>query len=204
MPTRVINDSNNNDGELRTVRIDTTDLPLQGADITPIDLTPPSADDKTELVRPPSGRGGMRDDGDATVLVRRPKKDGGAPVEDPVEELSPETWCVGWLVAISGPHCGASFPLRLGMNHIGRGETNNVCIPMDAGISRKPQVVVTYDKRRNQFFIAPGAECSQTSELNDSLLLAAAPLESGAVIRLSDDTQVRFVAFCDSQFHWDY
>ena len=208
MATRVINDSNNSNnggnGNFKTVRINTTDLSLEsggGDDIRTVDI--PTGDTKTVRVAPPDGS--PLNTGDKTVLVKRPRQNAATDDKQPEPlETTPDSWCVGWLVAISGPYCGVSFPLRVGMNHIGRNEANDVCLAEDGGISRDAQIVVTYDKRGNRFYVAPGTHCSQTSEMNDAILLAPTPLESGAIIRLSDETQVRFVAFCDSQYHWEY
>lgn len=203
MPTNVISD---NDDELKTIRIDTSEIDL-GAPTnvgSSVRQFVDTDDDSPTVVVRPQGRD--LDNDDKTILVRRPTRTPEAPAASPTEEKedSPECWCVGWLVAVSGPMKGRAFQLRLGMNHVGRAASNNICLADDASISREAQVIVTYDRRRNQFFVAPGTSCSQTSDLNDDILLAPSPLASGDVIKLSDETKVRFIAFCDSQFHWDY
>lgn len=208
MATRMIP---HDDDNLRTVRIDTTDLPLSGRTehFSPVREVNVGMDDMPTVVVRRSEAPEPEDPGDKTVLVRRPAPAPAAPapVAAPVAEPqgdSPESWCVGWLVAVSGPMKGRAFQLRLGMNHIGRGAGNTICLAEDNGISRDAQAVVTYDRRRNQFFASPGMNCSQTSELNGGLLLAPSALSSGDTLQLSDDTTLRFVAFCDAQFHWDY
>lgn len=203
MPTNVISD---NDDELKTIRIDTSEIDL-GAPTnvgSSVRQFVDTDDDSPTVVVRPQGRD--IDNEDKTILVRRPSRTSEASTAATAEkeEDSPESWCVGWLVAVSGPMKGRAFQLRLGMNHVGRTPVNNICLADDAGISREAQVIVTYDRRRNQFFVAPGMSCSQTSELNDNILLTPSPLASGDVIQLSDDTKIRFIAFCDSQFHWDY
>lgn len=206
MATNVLPD---NDDDLKTVRIPTTDLDLgtgteSFGDVRPI--SDPGDDAPTVVVRGPDR---VQNDDEKTVLIRRtprtsaPEAPAAAPPAEEKED-SPECWCVGWLVAITGPMKGRAFQLRLGMNHVGRSANNNICLEEDEGISRDAQIIVTYDRRRNQFFVAPGMSCSQTSELNDNILLSPSPLATGDIVQLSDDTKVRFTAFCDSQFHWEY
>lgn len=193
-----------NDDELKTVRIPTTDLPLETPTdniraVRPVDMS--NDDAPTVVVRGPN-----RADDDKTILIRRSTSPGNGenPAQEAAKEDSPECWCVGWLVAVTGPMKGRAYQLRIGINHVGRSEENNVCLADDGGISRDAQVIIAYDRKRNQFHVAPGMSCSQTSELNDNILLTPSPLSTGDVIQLSDDTKVRFMAFCDSQFHWEY
>jgi len=111
-------------------------------------------------------------------------------------------WVVGWLVAVSGPMKGKSFPLGPGQNQVGREASNRVCLPEDPGISRRGHVVITYDPRRNRFSARPGTEGSGIADLNDELLEIPTTLAHGDKLRLSEETTLRFIPFCDADFSW--
>ncbi|MEG0587679.1 MAG: FHA domain-containing protein, partial [Akkermansia sp.] len=109
---------------------------------------------------------------------------------------------VGWIVAITGPMKGSSFSLGVGQNQIGRDQGNRVCLSLDPGVSRKGHIVITYDPRRTRFSARPGADGSGITDLNDELLELPTPLKLGDTLKLSDDTTLRFIPFCDNDFSW--
>jgi hypothetical protein len=142
---------------------------------------PPPADDKTVLVRPSSARSGS---------VATPTGDFSGPV-------------VGWLVVVEGPGKGLSHQLGYGMNPIGRGTENRVCLPYgDNQISRTKHATLTYDPRGRKFFIQHG-ESTNLTYLGDMPVLAPMEVPSGALIRIGDTTVLKFIPLCGDDFNWD-
>ena len=110
-------------------------------------------------------------------------------------------YCVGWLLAISGPMVGNSFPLRAGRNSVGRDKKNAISLATDDAISRDAQVYVIYDSENNEYAIAPG-NGSAISRVNNKRLDISVDLCHGDIITLSKKTQLRFIPACDEQFQW--
>ena len=118
-----------------------------------------------------------------------------------LDDSSSVSYCVGWLLVISGPMVGNSFPLRLGRNSVGRGAGNAVRLLNDDAISREAQVYVIYDGDNNEYAIAPGGG-SAISRVNGKRLDTSADLKLGDVIALSKKTSLRFIPACDESFQW--
>ncbi len=97
---------------------------------------------------------------------------------------------------------GMSFSLGVGQNKIGRDASNRICLKDDNGISRNGHLVITYDPRRNRFSARPGSEGSGITDLNDELLEMPSALKRGDILRLTDDTSLRFIPMCDEEFTW--
>lgn len=119
-----------------------------------------------------------------------------------VSDSSAGTYCVGWLLVISGPMKGNSYNLNLGRNSVGRDANNAVRLLSDESISREAQVYVIYDADNNEYAITPGGG-SAISRLNGQRLDTSAALKHGDIITLSKKTNLRFIPACDEQFHWD-
>ena len=114
-------------------------------------------------------------------------------------------WPQGWLVVIEGPMKGKTFPILYGYNHIGRADSNRICLSNDPGIS-SVQCVVHYNSDERKFFIEKSAQASQETRISDGTLVndKLVPLEAGEIIRLSPQTKLRFMPFCGDFFNWDY
>lgn len=139
---------------------------------------------------------------DKTVLVRSSSK-GVTPVGNSSAADETESPVVGWLVIVEGPGRGKSVPLGYGMNQIGRGPDNRVCLPYgDNQISRTKHAVLTYDPRGRKFFIQHG-ESTNLTYLGSVPVLAPTELPSGALIRIGDSTLLKFVPLCGDDFTWD-
>ena len=123
-----------------------------------------------------------------------PATDGGA--------MSQEDFCVGWVVAISGPMKGRSYVLHAGQNHIGRDAGNAVTLPDDPGISRKAHIIITYDHRHNRYRVFLGSEGRGLADVNGEPLEMPRTLEHGDEILLSDATTLRFIPLCSDSFKW--
>lgn len=111
-------------------------------------------------------------------------------------------FCVGWLLCVSGPMKGNSYPLRIGRNSVGRNYKNAVCLANDDSISREAQIYVVYDPEENEYAVTPGSG-SAISRLNKKRLDQAVSLAHGDVITLSSQTSLRFIPACDDTFRWD-
>lgn len=125
------------------------------------------------------------------------------PTGDMKPKLPASKWLVGWLVAISGPMQGTSFPLTIGNNHVGRGKKNSIILAEDPTVSEESQIIVTYVKTRGEFYVLASMQGTQTTLLNDAPLLTPQPLTNRDVITLSDYTKLCFVPFCDREFQWE-
>ena len=112
------------------------------------------------------------------------------------------SYCVGWLLCISGPMKGNSYSLKVGRNSVGRSSTNAVCLPNDDGISRESQVYVVYDDDLNEYTAVPGSG-SAVTRLNSRPLHQYAAISLGDIITLSKQTSLRFVPACDDNFRWN-
>ncbi len=208
-------DSNDKTRKVRRSNLDETRK-------VPIEVIPLREEDdrKTTFVGHPSSPPDTRDNEDGTVLVSRPSSpsdtggNGGGTVR--VAPLFPTTgpiiidepipsesrWDVGWVVAISGPMKGQSFPLKEGQNKIGRGKSNQICLPYDRGISSQQHVIITYDYRHKSFDVRLGTVGSAVADLNGEPLRDSRPLKHGDRILLSDDTTIMFIPLCGEDFSW--
>ncbi|MCY4260518.1 MAG: FHA domain-containing protein [Rhodobacteraceae bacterium] len=108
----------------------------------------------------------------------------------------------GWLVVVKGPGLGQSVPLGAGMNALGRDSDATPPLPFgDMLISGKDHLRILYDDAIRSFFVTPGSG-RNISRVDGALVTQTMPLESHAVIELSKQTHVRFVAFCTNSFDW--
>ena len=109
---------------------------------------------------------------------------------------------VGWFVVVKGPGLGQSVNLGSGMNSVGRDPSERVSMPFgDTLISSKDHVRVIYDDETRAFLIAPGGG-SNVTKVNKQIVASPIALENYALVQLSKQTHVRFVAFCNDQFDW--
>lgn len=108
---------------------------------------------------------------------------------------------VGWLVCVSGVHCGQDFRIKSGRNFVGRSGAMDVCLSGDMGVSRDRHLIVTYDPKGTLFFVQPGDTSSALSYLNDKPLLEATELHQGDRLTVGE-SELMFVPFCGSIFTW--
>ncbi|WP_216825835.1 FHA domain-containing protein [Ruegeria sp. EL01] len=108
----------------------------------------------------------------------------------------------GWLVVVKGPGLGQSVNLGSGMNTLGRDGDERVSMDFgDKLISGKDHLRIIFDDANRVFFTAPGTG-RNISRVNGQIVAATMPLENYALIELSKQTHVRFVAFCNEDFDW--
>lgn len=108
----------------------------------------------------------------------------------------------GWLVVISGPGTGASFPLFTGMTKIGRGLDQT--IPLDFGdmaISRDNHAAIAYDPAEHLFYLGHGGK-SNIVRLNGKPVLTTEQVKDGDEI-LIGETTLRLKTFCGPDFNWE-
>lgn len=118
---------------------------------------------------------------------------------DETDDIGP---VAGWLVVIKGPGLGVSRPIGVGMNAVGRDSEQRVCLDFgDNTISGSDHMRVIYDDEGRSFLIAPGTATNPT-RINGKIVAQTQELKSGAVIAVTKETHVRFIAFCGLEFDW--
>ena len=153
---------------------------------------PAPDDDYTRIVR----RGPRRSDGDASAgaaLQAPALHDRVDPMDDPP---------VGWLVVVDGPGKGSVVTLGIGVNSIGRDQSERVSLDFgDNMISRSEQGTITYDREGRKFYVQPGRGKNLTY-VEDGPVLEARELVPSTQLRMGE-TVLRFVPLCGADFSWD-
>lgn len=112
-----------------------------------------------------------------------------------------KTFPTGWVVIIDGPGRGASFALGSGMNGIGRGEDQSICLDFgDTSISREGHLFIAYDEEEEEFLIGHGGKAN-LARLNGKPLLSTETLSDRDTIKLGGTTCM-FIALCSEDFSW--
>ena len=110
-----------------------------------------------------------------------------------------------WLVVIDGPGKGFSLPVFIGINTIGRGPEQSICLDFgdqqDDKIARDAQAKLTYDVKGNCFYIQHG-ETANLTYLNDEPILEPKKLKAYDRITMGQ-TILMFIPFCGKKFTWD-
>jgi len=106
----------------------------------------------------------------------------------------------GWIVAIEGQKCGIDYRIHSGRNTIGRGKGNDICFDFDQTISKDKCCIVTYDERKNNFFVQVG-EGTNNIYLNDEILLQPTQLKDNDIIEIGQ-TKLVFRSLCNESFNY--
>jgi hypothetical protein len=120
------------------------------------------------------------------------------PMDDPV---------VGWLVIVDGKGKGNSLSLGYGMNSIGSGQSERICLTFgDSSVSRTKHALITYDPRGRRFYAQHGGGKNLTYLVSDPNstpipLLTPVELQGGEQI-IVGETTLRFVPLCGQDFDW--
>lgn len=112
---------------------------------------------------------------------------------------------VGWLVGVKGVYYGKSFPLKSGVNRIGRSSEFEVAMLLDNSVSHEVVVKILYDPKKNTFMALPGE--SALCYINGNCVYEKTDLSGYEKIELGDSEKncFVFVPFCGSNFNWsDY
>lgn len=106
----------------------------------------------------------------------------------------------GWLVCIQGKDMGRDYRIFAGNNFVGRSDKMDICIHGDDTISREKHACISYDDKKNRFYIIPG-DSRGLVYLNDETVFVPHLLAPYDVIELGN-TKLKFVPFCNEKFIW--
>ncbi len=107
---------------------------------------------------------------------------------------------VGWLVCLEGPDRGRDYRLHSEKNFIGRAPTNDVCIASDDAISRDKHATITFEPKKQTFWLVPG-DSSGLVYLNGDVLYTPAQLKERDTLELGK-TKLVLVPFVNEAFRW--
>ena len=107
----------------------------------------------------------------------------------------------GWLVCISGPHFGETFPISAGNNSIGRGPGNKIVLEKDRSISGEKHASIVYEPKQRKFYLQPG-DSSGLTYLNNSFIINTCGLERNAIIEMGISKFI-FIPLCGPDFSWE-
>jgi FHA domain len=162
---------------------------------------------KTTPVRPDDpGRSGPGMGGSTEPLTWGP----GAPAAAPApaggatkrlirEQLGMDP-VVGWLVCLDGPDRGRDYRLHSEKNFIGRAPTMDICISGDEAISREKHATITFEPKKQVFWLIPG-DASGLVYLNGDVVYTPAQLKDRDVVELGK-TKLVLVPFVNENFRW--
>lgn len=107
----------------------------------------------------------------------------------------------GWLVVVKGPGRGSFAPIYVGMNSLGRDQSQRVCLDFgDDSISREEHAYITYDDETRCFYLQHGGK-SNLVRLGSEPVLTPAELKPNDLIRIGRTTLL-FVPCCGPDFSW--
>ena len=107
---------------------------------------------------------------------------------------------VGWLVGIRGLYFGKSFSIRPGRNAIGNSTKSAINLSEDKLVSDEHLAWLTFDPKKNIYYISPG-EGTGLIYVNNEVVLVARLLIPKDRIEIGDGEYI-FVPLCDSNFKW--
>lgn len=108
---------------------------------------------------------------------------------------------VGWIVGVSGVYFGKSFEIHPGRNSIGNGLTCNICLVEDKLIQDDCLTWLTFDPRKNIYYIQP-ADAKGIVYINNQVLLNARLLIDRDRIQMGDGEYI-FIPLCDTKYKWN-
>lgn len=111
---------------------------------------------------------------------------------------------VGWLVCVKGVYFGQAFPLKNGVNKIGRAPEMDVALLRDNSVSRSVAMKLAYDSRANVFHALPG-ESGEMCYVSGNAIYERIQLNGYEEIEFGDMelNKFVFVPLCGSQFRWE-
>lgn len=111
---------------------------------------------------------------------------------------------VGWLVCVKGVYFGQAFPLKSGMNKIGRSQEMDVALLRDNSVSRSVAMKLAYDSRANEFNALPG-ESGEICYVSGNAMYERVKLSGYEEIEFGDTglNKFVFVPLCGAQFRWE-
>jgi hypothetical protein len=113
--------------------------------------------------------------------------------------LQPKRYVVGWLVGLSGPNRGESFPVRIGRNILGRDRRSDIVINDDQASSHHADLVFRPEERR---FILMDHNSTNGTYVNEVEIEPRRDLASKDVVRIGSH-RFLFMPLCHEGFYWD-
>lgn len=107
----------------------------------------------------------------------------------------------GWLVCIQGREKGRDYRIYSGNNFLGRSDVMDICIRGDDTISREKHACVSYDDKKNRFYIYQGDSRGLVYVNNEAVFIPQL-LNPYDVIEVGK-TKLLFVPFCTDKFIWE-
>lgn len=108
-------------------------------------------------------------------------------------------YVVGWLVGLSGPTRGESFPVRMGRNILGRDRTSDIVVNDDQASSHHADLVFRPEERR---FILMDHNSTNGTYVNEAEIEPRRDLAGQDVIRIGSH-KFLFIPLCHDGFYWD-
>ncbi|HUK89921.1 MAG TPA: FHA domain-containing protein [Blastocatellia bacterium] len=116
------------------------------------------------------------------------------------DENSIDGFVVGWVVCVSGPNAGRDYPVRPGVNRIGRAPHLEILIVGDASVSREAHAIIGYSPKSNAFDLEPGRS-TRCAYLNGNQVDSPKAITPYDRIQLGE-TELVFVPLCGDRFRW--
>ena len=108
---------------------------------------------------------------------------------------------VGWLVGVSGPSKGRTYPIRENKNFIGRSANRDIVLADDNSVSREKHAVIVYVPRQRAFIAQPG-DSRELYYINDKVVLDNTGLKENDVLEIGR-SRFFFLPLCGESFGWD-
>ncbi|HEU4521528.1 MAG TPA: FHA domain-containing protein [Thermoanaerobaculia bacterium] len=108
-------------------------------------------------------------------------------------------YVVGWLVGLSGPSRGESFPIRIGRNVLGRDRKSDIVVNDDQASSHHADLVFRPEERR---FILMDHNSTNGTYVNEAEIEPRRDLAGKDVIRIGSH-KFLFMPLCHDGFYWD-
>lgn len=108
---------------------------------------------------------------------------------------------VGWLVCLDGPEKGKDYRLHTEKNFIGRATSMDVIIAGDDAISREKHATITFEPKKQTFWLVPG-DSTGLVYLNGEVLYTPLQIKARDVIELGK-TKLTLVSFVSDSFRWE-
>lgn len=143
-----------------------------------------------------SARRGRHSSGSALAAVQPP------PMERTIAAAqlnAQKRYVVAWLVGLSGPARGESYPVRMGRNIIGRDRRSDIVIQDDQASSHHADLVFRPEEKR---FILMDHNSTNGTYVNETEIEPRRDLLPKDVIRIGAQ-KFLFTPLCHDGFHWD-
>lgn len=114
--------------------------------------------------------------------------------------FSPMQKPAGWLVCVEGPDFGKCFPLKEGINYIGRADNMDVVVKNDMAVSRNKHAWIEYREKDRSFYVSAG-EAHKLVYLNDDILLMPEIMKKNDILAMGNSS-LMLIPCCDEKFSW--